>query len=40
MMCLRSEEYVELETPVLPDNPTEHDKHERDYKMNDYLKTE
>jgi len=40
MVCLRAEEYVETEVPILPENPTENDKHIWQYKMNDYLKSE
>jgi len=40
VVCLRAEEYVKMEAPVLPDNPTENDKHVWQYEMNDYLKSE
>ena len=40
VVCLRAEEYVKTEAPLLPDNPTENDKHVWQYEMNDYLKTE
>ena len=40
VVCLRKEEYVKTEAPVLPDDPTENDKHVWQYEMNDYLKTE
>ena len=40
VVCLRAEEYVKTEAPILPDNPTENDKHVWQYEMNDYLKTE
>jgi len=40
VVCLRAEEYVKTEAPVLPDNPTENDKHVWQYEMNDYLKSE
>jgi len=40
VVCLRAEEYVETEVPILPENPTEKDKHVWQYKMNDYHKSE
>ena len=40
VVCLRAEEYVKTEVPVLPDDPTENNKHVWQYEMNDYLKTE
>ena len=40
VVCLQAEEYVRTEVPVLPDNPTENDKHVWQYEMNDYPKTE
>ena len=40
MVCLRVEEYVETEVPIMPDNPSENDKYVWEYKMSDYLKSE
>lgn len=40
IMCLWSEEYVETEVPIMPDNPIDNDKRVWEYKMSDYLKSE
>ena len=40
IVCLRSEEYVKPEVPVLPDKLTANDQHMWEYKMNDHLKSE
>ena len=40
VVCLRAEEYVETEVPILLENLTENDKHVWQYKINDYLKSE
>jgi len=40
VVCLRTEEYVETEVPILLENLTENDKHVWQNKTNDYLKSE
>jgi len=32
VVCLRSEEYIKTEVPIMPDNPTEKDKQVWEYK--------
>jgi len=39
MVCLRSEEYVNPEVTVLPDEPTANDQRLWEYKMNNHLKS-
>ena len=40
MVCLHSEEYVETEVPIVPENPTDNNKWVWEYNMSDYLKSE
>jgi len=39
VMCLRAEEYVDMEVPIMPQNPSENDKYVWEYEMSDYLKS-
>ena len=40
VLCLNSKEYIGPKKPVMPDKPTDNDKHIWEYKMNNLLKTE
>ena len=40
VVCLRAEEYMDTKVPIMPENPSEHDKYVWEYKMSDYLKSE